>query len=191
MLHFFRKNTKSIVWAVVVAFIAWGGYSASIQLNAATRSPGKIFGKEVSYRDYLSASRAVQIFTPAGKEEALPSEKEIEVRTWQFLVLSHEAKRQKIHISDDEVRQEITRLLGGSGSELPAEQYFRLIQNTFRQQPHEFEDLVRKNLAIRKLLDQVRQTAGEKPDEKLSTWMIGLMTQAKIQIYNINQRSLY
>ena len=60
MLNFFRKNTKPIIWTVVVAFVAWGGYAVGLQLTESNRAAGRLFGKEISFREYQSASEIIQ-----------------------------------------------------------------------------------------------------------------------------------
>lgn len=185
MLKFLRKNTKVIVWTVVVAFVAWGGYAVSVQFEEASRSPGRIFGKEVSFQEYLLAKQAVQIFLPtpeAGKEP--PAAEEIEARTWEFLVLSHEARRRKIPVTDEEVRQEIEPLLGRAReTRLTREQYFQWVRTAFREEPREFEKQVREHLRIRKLLAQVRQKAEADPEEALKRWLLELFRQSRMKVY--------
>lgn len=185
MLKFFRKNTKSVIWAVVIAFVSWGGYAVSVQFQQSMRAAGRIFGKEVSYRDYLSAQRTVQIFSPPSKKDAAPPSADlIEAQTWQFLILSDEAKRRKIKVSNQEVMEEITQLLA-NGKELPftSEQYSRWVQANFREQPAEFENQVRQQLTIRKLLEEVKKQPGYDKKGKLERWIRKLMHQSKIEVY--------
>jgi hypothetical protein len=186
MLKFLRKNTKIIVWAVVIAFVSWGGYAVSLQLQEASRSPGRIFGKEVSFRDYLLASKAVQLFSPAsGAGQEPPSPQEIETRTWQFLILSREAKKRRIKATDDEVRQAIAQLLSPEGGvPLTGDQYLRWVRTQLREEPREFENQVREHLRIQKLLAEVRQEMGaDTPEDKLTAWLVNLVQSAKIEVY--------
>lgn len=184
MLKFLRKRTKAIVWVVVLAFTAWGGYAVSTQFVDANRSPGRIFGKEVSFRNYLLAHQAVQIFFPSPDPAHPPSADEIEARTWQFLILQREAKRRKIQVTDEEVRNEISRILGvKTGQNLDPEQYLRWIRSTFREEPREFEDQVREQLRIQKLLGEARSRFKENPDKQLKRWILALVRQAHTQVY--------
>ena len=184
MLNFFRKNTKVIIWVVVIAFIAWGGFAASVQFEEASRSAGRLFGKRVSYRDYLAAQQAVQIFTPPPPNGAPPDTGQIEMQTWEFLVLSHEAKRRKIAVDDEVVRQEITRILGGKGDlGLTSEQYQQWIQTTFHEPAREFEDQLRDRLRIQKLVTETRQGFKENQEEAMKKWFVELFQAAKIQVY--------
>lgn len=187
MLKFLRKNTRFIVWVVVISFVIWGGYAVSVQFEEAQRAPGRIAGKEVSFREYLAANRAVRIFslTPPQKEgEPQPAELE-EALTWQFLILSREAGQRRIKVTDEEVRQEIARLLTERGGEmLSREQYFQWVRSTFGEEPREFEDQVRDELRIQKLLKEVRQGFAENPERRFQRWMTALFRKTKVAVYN-------
>ena len=184
MLKFLRKNTRVIVWAVVIAFVTWGGYAARLQFDSANRTPGRIFGKDVSFREYLSAGQIVQLFYAPAKDKEPPSAGEVEAQTWQFLVLSREARRRKISVKDEQVRQEIDRLFGGEGAlNLMREQYFDWIRKEFRREPREFEDQVRENLRVKKLLDETRKGFSNNPDEQMKNWLVQLIRKAHPEIY--------
>jgi hypothetical protein len=184
MLKFLRKKTKPIVWTVVIAFVAWGGYAVSLQFEDSSRSPGRIFGKEVSFREYQLANRAVQIFSPKPDPANPPKMEEIEARTWEFLILSREAKSQKIEVTDEEVRQEIRLLLPQGGSApLTSEQYLGWIQKAFREEPWEFESQLREHLRIRKFLNEARTKIPDKTEEGLKNWLLDLYRRAKIEVY--------
>lgn len=184
MLKFLRKRTKVIIWTVVIAFISWGGYAVSTQFQEASRAPGRLFGKEISFQEYQLANRAVQIFSPTPQKDTPPDPLEIEARTWEFLVLSHEAKRRRIQVSDDEVRREITSLLTGAGGiNLTAEQYLQWVRTRLREEPREFEKQVREHLRIRKLLAEVQQEFGPPTERRLKRWLLGLLRRARVEIY--------
>jgi len=184
VLKFLRKNTKIIVWAVVIAFVAWGGYAVSLQFQEASRSPGRIFGQEVSFREFLLASKAVELFiSPSERQESPPTAEQIEARTWQFLILSREAKHRRIKVTDDEVRQTIVQLLAPEEGTLTRDQYLRWVQERLRQEPREFENQVREQLRIQKLLAQVRDELGPDTDAKLENWLIELVQGARVEIY--------
>lgn len=190
MLKFLRKKTKIIIWSVIIAFVSWGGYAVSVQFEQANRSPGRIFGKEVSFREYLLASRAVQNLSPSSKGEIPPQPEEIEARTWQFLALSREAKRKKIDVSDEEMRQEISQLINPNGAaSITDEQYLRWVRTNFREEPREFENQLRERIRIRKLLDQVRKIQPENSEEGLKRWLLELASRAKITVYQSRSQS--
>ena len=184
MLKFLRKNTKAIVWTVVIAFVAWGGYAVRIQLEGSNRAPGRIFGKDVLFREYLSARQIVQLFYARAKDKEIPSAEELEARTWQFLILSHEAKHRKVSVTDDEVRREVAGLWGNERMlALTEEQYFNWVRRELHSEPREFEDGVRENLRVRKLLEEIRKGFPDNPDEHMKGWIVDLMVQAQPEIY--------
>ena len=184
MLKFLRKNTKTIVWTVVIAFVMWGGYAVQSQFQESNRAPGKIFGKEVSFRDYLTAGQIVGLFYVPPKDEEPPSAEQVEAQTWQFLILSREAKRRKITVSDDEVRQAIVHLLGNQGTlGLSGEEYARWVRSQFHREPAEFENQVRENLRVRKLLEDARKGLAKNTDDEMKLWLSELVRQARPEIY--------
>lgn len=190
MLKFLRKNTKVFVWIVVIAFVGWGGYAVQTQFEESNRSPGRIDGKEISFREYLRASQVVALFyaQPQNPDEIISAE-QMEAQAWQFLTLSHEAKKQKIDVSDEEVRKTIIQLMGGENAlELDPQQYAAFLKMRFRKGPLEFEDAVRENLRVRKLLEQVRKGFTENPDEKMKEWLTSLIQTANPEIYRSPSR---
>ncbi len=190
MLSFFRKKTKIIIWSVLVAFIAWGGYAVSLQLGESNRSPGKIFGKEVSFREYSLANRVIQNLSPPPEGENLPTSQEVEARTWEFLMLSREAIRQKTGVRDEEVRQEIDRLLGQNEFPITSnDQYMRWVRANFHEEPREFENQLREQIRIRKLLGEVRKRLPENSEEGLRQWLLELSKSAKITVYAPSSQS--
>lgn len=185
MLKFLRRRTKVIIWAVVIAFMGWGGYAVNLQFQEASRAPGSIFGKEVSFRDYLLANRAVQIFLLKPEEDNTPPPLEdIEAKTWEFLVLQREARNRKIEVTDDELRERLYELLAAN-KEVPftGEQYTAWVRVNFREEPHEFEKQLREMVRIQKLLDRIKTEFKENPDENLKRWQTELISRAKIRIY--------
>lgn len=184
MLKFLRKKTKMIIWAVIVAFVSWGGYAVSLQFEQSNRSPGRIFGKEVSFREHLLAYHAVQIFSHPKSEEP-PKPEELEAQAWEFLILSYEARHRKIQVTDEEVREEIAQLLGRQeGFPATDDQYLQWIRATFHEEPREFENQLREHLRIRKLLEQVRKGMTGNPEQATRQWLLELYSRAKPQIYN-------
>lgn len=184
MLKFLRKKTKVVIWTVMIAFIAWGGFAVSLQFEETNRSPGRIFGKEVSFRDHLLAYRAVQIFFVQPNPEEPPKSEEIEARTWEFLILSREAKHRKIKVSDEEIRQEIRRLFTqGGASAFSSDQYLQWVRSAFREEPSDFENQLREHLRIRKLLSQVREKEAENSDDGLRRWLTQLVVRARPEVY--------
>lgn len=156
MLNIFRKNTKIIIWSVVLCFALWGGFSVGTQFQKQGRYAGEVFGKNITFQEYDSFYKAAQIFsvngTPADDAEV------IKTQAWQNIILYHTAKKQGIKVSNDEVRTELLRLLKSQGLEsFDAKVYENWLQRALRTTPKEFEGQVKNLLLIRKLISKVRE----------------------------------
>ncbi len=151
MLEYLRKNTKLIVWFIVISFGIWGAGSIIFSgLSEGTATAGKAYGKKISNTEFNRHLKMVQIF--GGKEvEGMSSEK-LEEKVWQQIALAMKARNEGIKATDEEVRVEIIKNLGG-GQTYDEELYQRWVQNVFREGPRAFEEKVRDLIAIRKLLD--------------------------------------
>ena len=167
MLKGMRKNTKIIIWTVVVSFVLWGGFSVSTQFTNEGRIAGKVFGKPISFQEYDRFHQASQIFT-FGRE---PTRDPAILRNmaWQSLIYSHEAKNQKIKVSDDEVRTELMRILEQSNLPNPTNaQYEAWLSANFRQTPQQFESQIREMIRMQKLIRKVNQGPFDGVTEELA-----------------------
>lgn len=165
MLKSLRKKTKIVIWTVVFAFILWGAFTVSTQWNQQDRLAGEVFGREVPFQEFNRFYRAAQIFSPSGRK--YEDEEVVKQQAWQDLIYSREAKRQKIDVADDEVRNEILRLLKDQKLENPApDVYERWVRQTLGESPQEFEGQVRELLRIQKMMRQLREAAVDPPREE-------------------------
>ena len=163
MLKTLRKNTKLVVWTVVISFALWGAYAVGTGLQKEQRMAGEIFGKAVPFQEFDRFYRASQIFSYSGS--VLENPEEIKQHTWQSLLFSREARRRKIEVPDEEVRREVLRLLAAHKIENPTpELYRRWLQGTVRESPQEFESQVRELLRIQKLIAEAHDAPVEAPD---------------------------
>ncbi len=172
MLKALRKNTKIIIWTVIVSFALWGGYSVGTSFRKEGRIAGEVFGKGVNFQEFNRFYRASQRFTFNGEAPTDPVQ--IRMQTWQNIIYSREAKRQRIEVSDDEVRHEITRIFSAQGvTDLTPQYYKRFLENALRETPQEFESQVREMLRIQKLMQRVldEAKAGIPGDEQIQNRM--------------------
>src|SRR5688500_16546113 len=100
MLSIFRKNTKTIVWVVVFAFVLWGGFSASTQFKKQGRFAGEVFGRGVTHQEFGRFYRAAQIFSFGAEKPE--SDEAIRSLAWQSLIFSREAHERGIKVTDEE-----------------------------------------------------------------------------------------
>lgn len=167
MLKTLRKNTKAIVWAVMLSFLLWGGYSVSTSFRKEGRAVGEVFGKEITFQEFDSFYRGTQIFSPSTQKETDPEI--LKEKTWQNILYSREAKNQGFKVTDDEVRHEVLRLLQAQGlKNLSSQQYNRWVQANFKESPRQFEEKVRDFMQIHKLLRaQLEKPVVPPSDEEL------------------------
>jgi len=164
MLKALRKNSKIIIWAVVASFILWGGFSFGVSFRKEGRVAGEIFGKDITFQEYDSFFRASQIFSASGQENKNPDL--LKQQTWQSLILSRQAKSQKLEVTDGEVRREVLRLLEAQKIVDPTpDTYRRWLESTVRETPVQFENKIREILRIRKLITSINETPMETPTE--------------------------
>lgn len=161
MLKSLRKNTKIIIWAVIICFALWGGFSVSTQFQKRGRIAGEVFGKDVSFQEYNLFYRASQIFNFGSQ---IPqNENSLRQQTWQSILYAREARRQKIEISDEEVRQEILELLEGHQITDPSPTvYQNWLAVNLRETAQEFESQIREILRIQKLVRKINSEPVER-----------------------------
>ncbi len=154
MLKIFRQNTKIIIWITVIALALLFGAGSIADLVTGKKSgrfAGEVFGKSVTFQEYNQFSRATQLFMPS--EKPLDDPELLRDYTWQNIIYSHEAKREGVKITDEEVRGEISNILHQQGLVRPtAEQYKIWLTRTLHLSPREFEEGLREFMRIQKLL---------------------------------------
>ncbi len=152
MLKTLRKNTKIVVWSVVVSFALWGGYSVSSQMRKESMYAGKIFGKNISFQEFGQFHRSAQLFTFG--EKRAEDEQVLRQTAWQGLIFSREARRRKIEVPDEEVRKEVLQLL--EKQKVDPQNYPMWLERGIHETPKEFESQVREVLRIQKLVEKLR-----------------------------------
>lgn len=167
MLKTLRKNTKAVIWVVIISFSLWGAYSAATSLRKEGRAVGEVFGKEVTFQEFDFFYKGTQIFSPSGEAESDPEI--LKEKTWRNILYSREAKKQGIKAADEEVTGEVLRLLKAQGMENPSPQiYRRWAEYNFKESPRQFEEKVREFMRIQKLLrGQISKPAVPPSDEEV------------------------
>jgi hypothetical protein len=100
---------------------------------------------------------------------------------WQMIVLSREAKQEGVVATDEEVQNEIRRLFS-QGNVFQQDFYEQWVQNNFRVQVREFEELIRKHLMSDKLREKILKDV---PEEKRNTrwleWFIPVISKSELK----------
>lgn len=151
MLKQFRKNTRSIIWTVIIAFILWGGFSVGTQFKKEGRFAGRVFGKDISFQEFDRFYKAVQIFTFA--EQPVESADIVRQTAWQSLIYSRAAKNRGIEVTDEEVRERLVELL--NRHQISPSAYPMWVERSLHVTTNEFENQIREILRIQKLMTEL------------------------------------
>ena len=163
MLKVFRNKElkKKLIWVVaIIIILSFGVFGTAYLLTDAgsDQSAGRIFRKNISYNDFRDAYYNVEIQSRmqyGDKFHQLKPFLNLESRTWDRLILLHEAKRRKIQVYDDMVVKNIQDNLNFQRNGAFDSIMYEQILNYLRISPRDFEEGVRDNLKMQVLYDQV------------------------------------
>lgn len=162
MLKGMRKNTKIIIWIVVLSFALWGGFSVGVQFKKEGRVAGEVFGKDVTFQEFNRFYKSQLIFSMTGENAKDPET--VKQQAWQSLIYSREAKRLKIEVSDADVRAEVIRLLAQQKMEnVSVEIYREWLRRNIQETPEEFESKIRELLRVQRLVEKVKSEQKAEP----------------------------
>ncbi len=188
MLRFLRKrgNLKKIMWVLAIliipAFVLWGSGSA-IRSKGLPKFAGKIFGKKISFRQYdesLLACRNQALLLYGDKFNTVAQYLNLEQEAWEQLILLHQAKKERIKISDKEVISFIQKLsLFQKQGRFDRDRYNTRLDYAFRVGPRAFEEQIRALLKIDKLRSKVTASLSVS-DEEIEELYKGENEQAKV-----------
>ena len=158
MLKQMRENSRIFLYVLIVAFIAWLAFDA---ITTAQRNPyaGSIFGKKVLINEYQKAyvaARTKAILTYGDKIRDVQKDLNLEDDAWNRLILLAEAKKQRIKVSD----KEIVDFIKGIGifldknGKFSNSLYEQILRYSLGLTPVEFEEQVRGDLTIQKLIEK-------------------------------------
>lgn len=164
MLEVLRKKgvNKTILWIIaIIIILSFGVFGTAYRLDNSVNSAGTIYGHSVSIKDFQEAyldarDQAIRIY---GDEFFKNGNRlDLEQETWDRLVLLKEAQKRDIHANDQEVVAYIATLpFFQRGGQFDQTLYEQIVQNPsiFDRPTHDFEEGVRKQLIIKKLIDAV------------------------------------
>ena len=198
MLKFYRKHIKLFIWLIVLSFVGWGIGTITFSKEGSSSYIGIVGKAKISYKEFLTTSRFYVLLDKANfnnqnagqeknKAEVAQSKplsfEELRGLTWQEIVLSREAKRAGISISDEEVRKEVERLFSANGA-FDSAFYESWIRNYFRSRPRDFEEAVRKYLSSQKLREQILKGVPEgERENRWRMWLIPVLSHTKFVDY--------
>jgi peptidyl-prolyl cis-trans isomerase D len=167
MLKLLRnKNvSKVIFWALVIlilpAFVLWGTGSLGRGGGKGPKYVGVIGNKKVTFDEFADNITSVRTqillnyFNQPKLLDTYLKNKELLGRlAWDRILMCREAKKLKIPVSDKEVISAIkTHPMFLRGGSFDDRLYAYVLKNNFGLYPRNFEEVMRENLAIKKLND--------------------------------------
>ena len=163
MLKILRKKgvAKKILWFVaVIIIISFGFFGPSYRgrERVAANYAGKIFGRTVSFQEFERSYQEAQIQALMRFGDNFNKIKpylNIDAEAWDRLILSSEAQKRNIKVSDDEVIAAVEKFpFFQKNGQFDTLMYNDVLKYVFRVKPREFEEGVRDDLKVKKLYDQ-------------------------------------
>ncbi|MDD4908258.1 MAG: SurA N-terminal domain-containing protein [Candidatus Omnitrophica bacterium] len=162
------------IWIVVAvlilpAFLLWGVGSMVSSGKEGHGYAGRIFGKNITpaeFKEAYIATRTQFMIQMGDQFSKLEKYLNLKERTWDRLILLHEAQKRKIQVSDAEVRDMLEKYpFFQSKGAFDYETYAKIIQYYFNTQPRVFEEETRGGLAIAKLYDGMTKAVVVSPKD--------------------------
>ena len=175
MLKFYRQNIKTIIWIIVLSFVAWGVGTLSISSQNSSPYAGSVRGQKITQKEFMMTMRFYEIMIRAQEKEKNDKEKEksdkdkdkdadteikplsydqLRALAWQTIILSREAKHQGINITNEDTKLEINKYFpvqDGAGLRI----YEQWVQQNFGSRPRDFEEVIRRHLAVQKIREKI------------------------------------
>lgn len=167
MLKFVRKRIKIFLWILLIAFLLWGIGAALSNRQNPGASAGTLYGRAVPLQEYQAAweqTRHRAILTYGERAMTLLPPPVLDRQAWDTLLLLQAAHRAHLRAGDREVIAELRRWpLFQRDGRFDARAYELIIRYSLGTTPRAFEEEIRGQLAIRKLL--TRATDGVQATE--------------------------
>ncbi|MFH1752957.1 MAG: peptidylprolyl isomerase [Candidatus Omnitrophota bacterium] len=113
---------------------------------------GEAFGKPVTAREFHYYLITSSIFTRTGIEDR--DEEEVRAEAWQNLVYRHEAGELGVTVSNEELKEQLTRLMAEKDVEYGTDAYRMWPQENLREDTATFERRIEDLLIVNKFLSE-------------------------------------
>ena len=172
---------------IIPAFILWG----SQVLRVSFRPVLKVFEKNFSKSEFLKFYNLTYLSLKMrlGDDFYKLSTSDIKNETIKRIILLTEAKRRGLKVTDKEVARFIINNFK-KNQKFDKEFYLNLVKRYFRTTPSKFEEMLRQNLLIEKLFNQVTKDVKVSDSELLEVYR-SLKEKAKINFIKINSSDFY
>jgi len=176
MMNFLRKNVKTFLWCIAIAFIG-GVFLWNFSTQRLVDCVVKVNGTKISYSSFLdSVNMRIRNWYDQNPEAELSDDQRKEIKSEvlnsliQEELLLQEAKKHRIYVSQSEVINIIRSLpqFQREGKFDP-QLYFYILQNYFRTVPAVYEAQIKRVIINQKMRDliisNVKVTDQEVKDE--------------------------
>ena len=161
-----KKLMKIVMWSLVVIFAAWGIGSVTMSGKS---SAGTVFGKKISLQEYNRNYSAVLNRARMIYGDQLPKiEKFLNLRTqaWDRIILLCIASKKRLKTSNKEVIQRIAGFTFFQRNGIFDKNLYNYITvSALRTTPRDFEESVRGDIIIDKLINLVTKDIALTEDE--------------------------
>lgn len=163
MLKILRKKgvAKKILWFVaIIIIISFGFFGPAYMGNNRDQITyaGKIFGRKVSFQEFERSYQEAQIQALMRFGENFNKIKpylNIDAEAWDRLILSFEAEKRNIKISDEDVIAAVQKYpFFQKNGQFDTLMYNDILKYVFNMKPRDFEEGVRDDLKVKKIYDQ-------------------------------------
>ena len=178
-----RKLVAPTIWLIVISFLLWGVQSVLIGLRKETAGVGKAFGKIVTFKEFQDSMRSAELLSRKPNEKM--SAEELESGAWQNIVLSIEAKREKISASDEDVLNEVKKFFGGEEM-VDSAAYQNWVARNFGEQPRAFEGRIRNLIRVQKLVAKHRMVQTEVTDLEIKRFYFDQQNKLSVEYAKLN-----
>jgi len=164
MLEILRRKgvNKTILWFIaIIIILSFGVFGTAYRLDNSVNSAGSIYGHNINIKDFQQAyldTRDQAIILYGDEFFKNGNKLNLEQETWDRLILLKEAQKRNIQASDQEVVALIASIpFFQRSGQFDQMIYENIVRNpsVFDRSTHEFEEGIRKQLMIKKLLEQV------------------------------------
>jgi len=164
MLKVLRRKgvNKAILWGVaIVIILSFGVFGTAYRLDNSVNSAGVLYGHNVSIKDFQQAyldarDQAIRLYGDEFFKKG--SRLDLEQEAWDRLILLKEAQKRNIRVSDQDVVAAIASIpFFQRNGQFDQTLYEEIVQDprVFDRSTHDFEEGIRKQLIIQKLVGAV------------------------------------
>ncbi len=176
MLKTIRKKARIFLYILIIAFVVWLAADVILTGQGAVYA-GIILGKRISLSEYKKAWEAVRtkaIFTYGDEFRKVASNLNLDDEAWDRLILLYEAKRQRFKTDDSEVVNFIKdiAIFKDKDGKFDRKTYEYILRYTFGLTPRDFEEQIREELTIKKMINSQNEKVQLTDEEVLSEYKI-------------------